>query len=148
MVDKNGNSNCLQDMECPRCNESDYLEIVLPCRMALEDQGTDMAVPLTPWPDHYHVRCPSCQYNGDVDTFRIREEVESIGIEHNYVLTGLGEPNRPLRVRQSDDNVLTVEFDRDGEQQGRINVFLSDGELHINSSRVPLGVIASESDFA
>lgn len=40
-MDRNGNDNCLEGIECPKCGEHDEIQVVATSVFSLLDNGTD-----------------------------------------------------------------------------------------------------------
>ena len=79
MADRNGNENCLEGWECPRCKKADHFKVEAVRRLIVDlyDDGTDDRGGDTEWGNESYCECGSCGFSGtvnDFDAITCREE--------------------------------------------------------------------------
>lgn len=67
-TDKNGNENCLLNMECPKCGQSSEFLIEVKTLVRMVDDGTTEMFD-TEWDDENYIKCPGCNHAGVVREF-------------------------------------------------------------------------------
>jgi hypothetical protein len=72
MSDRNGNDNCLEGLECPKCHQSEDLSIVAHVGVRVTDGGAE---PERDWEWEWNkdsfTRCPVCNYHERLREFEI-----------------------------------------------------------------------------
>ena len=69
------NENCLRGIECPKCGNEERFFIVATIVADVTDEGADTAKGSDHhWDDGSMTRCPECDWDGPLATFRIREK--------------------------------------------------------------------------
>jgi hypothetical protein len=63
------NSNCLQNVCCPKCGQEDRFKIVALITCDVTDDGSD-PVGDHEWDDTSPTRCPECGFSGELKDFR------------------------------------------------------------------------------
>jgi hypothetical protein len=69
--DKNGNDNCLYDIECPVCAHYSEFKIEIRAMVRITDEGTSDMYD-SDWTDESFILCTNCNYHGAVREFRIK----------------------------------------------------------------------------
>lgn len=85
IMDKNGNNNCLEGLECPKCGEHDMLLIEMSAVMELTDNGTGYHTD-TYWNEDSYCQCSSCTKQGKVREFRIDRVEDNVQPEEEMML--------------------------------------------------------------
>ena len=70
------NENCLEGWACPKCHSQGPFSIdaVITCQVLMSDEGTiEENIEHTGWEPDSNVRCPECDFHGDVKTFCYQE---------------------------------------------------------------------------
>lgn len=62
------NTNCLEDVRCPRCGQEDNFKILCTAWFDVEDDGTDDPEEVS-WGGNSQVVCPECQRRGKLSDF-------------------------------------------------------------------------------
>ncbi len=73
MSDRNGNENCLEGYECPKCGNHSRLRIAATSCFTVCDDGTDEYEDVE-WEDSSYCGCPECGYEGLLANFRIVDD--------------------------------------------------------------------------
>ncbi len=77
MTDKNGNSNCLEGLQCPKCGNHEKLVIQCKAMFYVEEDGTDpIDYSEIVWDENSYTECFECAYHGPNSSFTIPVEVE------------------------------------------------------------------------
>lgn len=71
-MDRNGNHNCLEGLECPECGNHDRLKIFCLTAVFMEDMGSGDHEDLE-YDDKSHCDCPDCGHGGPLSLFTIKE---------------------------------------------------------------------------
>jgi hypothetical protein len=64
------NTNCLENIACPRCGHEDPFQIVVTAVATVTDDGAEVTRTLD-WHDRSFTSCPECQLDGSLGDFRI-----------------------------------------------------------------------------
>jgi hypothetical protein len=68
------NSNCLENVTCPKCGQEDRFKIVALITCDVADDGSE-PVGDHEWDDHSATRCPECGFDGELKEFRKKPEL-------------------------------------------------------------------------
>lgn len=74
MADRNGNSNCLEGVECPKCKSAESFEIVARITVEVTDEGTEDMMDGYEWGDSASCVCGKCKHAGLLRDFKIEIE--------------------------------------------------------------------------
>jgi hypothetical protein len=70
------NSNCLENVCCPKCGQDDRFIIAASVFAEVTDDGADVASPKFgngfEWDDESYCRCPECEFEGKLKDFRMK----------------------------------------------------------------------------
>ena len=77
MTDKNGNSNCLEGMECPKCKQHETFHISTEVWVEVQDTGTEDLQQDYEWDKKNPCKCPECNFEGTIKTFTIKGKSKS-----------------------------------------------------------------------
>lgn len=67
------NTNCLEGIRCPGCNQEARFVIAVSVFASVTDDGTDALGGATEWDDNSPITCPECNQSGPVGDFRLTE---------------------------------------------------------------------------
>ena len=67
------NSNCLENVRCPKCGQEDRFKIVALITCDVTDDGSE-PVGDHEWDDHSATRCSECGFDGELKDFRKKQE--------------------------------------------------------------------------
>ena len=67
------NTNCLEDMKCPKCGQEESLKIEATCLFTVTDDGTEDEGNGHEWGDDHYCECTKCGHHGIVADFTIEE---------------------------------------------------------------------------
>ncbi len=68
------NTNCLENVRCPKCGQEDHFKIVALIICDVTDDGSE-PVGDHEWDDHSATRCPECGFDGEMNEFRKKPEL-------------------------------------------------------------------------
>jgi hypothetical protein len=68
------NSNCLENISCPKCGQEERFKIVALITCDVTDEGSE-PVGDHEWDDHSATRCPVCGFDGKLKEFRKKPEL-------------------------------------------------------------------------
>ncbi|MBA4062567.1 MAG: hypothetical protein C0501_02450 [Isosphaera sp.] len=68
------NTNCLEDIRCPKCGQEDRFFITGCAQFEVTDDGSE-AVGGHEWDDESSTRCPGCGHDAPLKDFRVRPDL-------------------------------------------------------------------------
>lgn len=73
MPDKNGNENCLEGYECPKCGNHEAFKVHVLTAIEMFDDGTGEHDD-TEWDDDSHMTCVPCGHGAQAKEFELPDE--------------------------------------------------------------------------
>lgn len=68
------NTNCLEGVKCPQCGYEDDFRIKAEIMVFVTDEGTQDELGGYEWDKNAYCQCGSCDHEGILDDFTVREE--------------------------------------------------------------------------